>query len=279
MSSDNQFTALGPADVGFQTNSNSISIGANIAGNNAGVIGSSVGTGVQGIATKNVGHTNQQIGVQGLCYAKVVGYGVYGQSDWGGDGGTVCVGVFGTSGVGVYAQAQAPNWIPNQFPWPQTGEGVVGDGPTTGVHGRSAGSPNHKNFPVPGTGVAGEGGIGVYGLGSFEGVVGDGDTGVHGRGGPLGVGVIGEGGIGVHGLGTVAGSRGGVFESVGTAQLRIVPAPLGTLLPPTPGLPGDIFARIEKVNPLRPIYEPRLYLCIGPGYRQIQVGDIVQGGT
>jgi hypothetical protein len=39
MSSDNQFTALGPASLGLQTNSASINVGADIAGSEVGVRG------------------------------------------------------------------------------------------------------------------------------------------------------------------------------------------------------------------------------------------------
>lgn len=58
-SSDNQFTALGPAVIGFQTDSTNIDVGAQIAGNTVGVEGSGpvgvrgtgVSTGVQGVGT------------------------------------------------------------------------------------------------------------------------------------------------------------------------------------------------------------------------------------
>jgi hypothetical protein len=63
MSSDNQFTALGPAVVGFRTDGTTIDLGADIAGNSigvratcndntagVGVDGSSVAIGVHGSA-------------------------------------------------------------------------------------------------------------------------------------------------------------------------------------------------------------------------------------
>ncbi|HZZ24256.1 MAG TPA: hypothetical protein VFE60_17470 [Roseiarcus sp.] len=56
MSSDNQYTALGPATVGFQTNGANIDIGAQISGNTVGVRGTcqgAVGDGVQGNGTGN----------------------------------------------------------------------------------------------------------------------------------------------------------------------------------------------------------------------------------
>jgi hypothetical protein len=47
MSSDNQYTALGPAIVGFQTNSSSIVFGATISGTVCGVVGRASGNGRQ----------------------------------------------------------------------------------------------------------------------------------------------------------------------------------------------------------------------------------------
>ena len=56
MSSDNQFTALGPAIVGFQTDGANIDRGADITGNQVGVhgrCGGPVGNGVEGFGTGN----------------------------------------------------------------------------------------------------------------------------------------------------------------------------------------------------------------------------------
>ena len=81
MSSDNQYTALGPATVGFQTNGANIDIGAQISGNTVGVIGScqgAVGDGVQGNGTGN--------------FSGIAGWG-------GADSGTGVIG-FGTGGAG-----------------------------------------------------------------------------------------------------------------------------------------------------------------------------------
>jgi hypothetical protein len=49
MSSDNQFTALGPTEIGFQTNGTNIRMGASIAGNEIGVAGNfGTGFGIEG---------------------------------------------------------------------------------------------------------------------------------------------------------------------------------------------------------------------------------------
>lgn len=57
MSAENQFTALGPAAVGFQTHGANIDVGAEISGNTVGIRGSCqgpVGDGVQGQGTGNL---------------------------------------------------------------------------------------------------------------------------------------------------------------------------------------------------------------------------------
>src|SRR5947209_8478516 len=51
MSSDDQYTALGPAPIGFQTHGANIRIGADLAGNTIGVRGTGVdGPGIIGIS-------------------------------------------------------------------------------------------------------------------------------------------------------------------------------------------------------------------------------------
>jgi hypothetical protein len=81
MSSDNQFTALGPALIGFQTHGANIQDGANISGNNFGVIGTcgagfgELGAGVQGSTEANNG-----TGVVGMADTGSNAYGVWGLS-------------------------------------------------------------------------------------------------------------------------------------------------------------------------------------------------------
>src|SRR5689334_21133654 len=90
MSSDNQFTALGPAVVGFRTDDANIQIGAQISGNTVGIKGScqgSVGEGVQG--------TENFSGVAGLGGANS-GTGVIGFGGGAGTGGRVLAPVLPT---------------------------------------------------------------------------------------------------------------------------------------------------------------------------------------
>src|ERR1700687_5700235 len=114
MSSDNQFTALGPTIVGFQTDGANIDRGAEIAGNQIGVKGTCigpVGDGVQGHGSGN--------------FSGVAGFG-------GGNAGTGVIGVGGigpgefTGGPGVRGLgANAPNSGP---PGNNTAVGVYGQG-------------------------------------------------------------------------------------------------------------------------------------------------------
>jgi hypothetical protein len=73
MSSDNQYTALGPASVGFQTDSTDIDKGVQAQGNSVGVEGSGP-TGVRG--------SGSDVGVHGAG-----AFGVYGEGRPGGAGG------------------------------------------------------------------------------------------------------------------------------------------------------------------------------------------------
>ena len=67
MSSDNQFTALGPAAVGFQTNGANITIGADISGSQEGVRGRcDAGVGVSGAGGIGVKGEGDRIGVFGV---------------------------------------------------------------------------------------------------------------------------------------------------------------------------------------------------------------------
>jgi hypothetical protein len=95
MSSDDQFTALGPAAIGFQTDGTNITVGADITGNTVGVQGSGP-IGVNGVGSLPT-TTNPTIGVNGSSQS---GYGVHGFSDVG-------VGVNGSSknGVGVFGES------------------------------------------------------------------------------------------------------------------------------------------------------------------------------
>jgi hypothetical protein len=206
MSTDHQFTALGPAIIGFQTHGTRIDVGADIAGNEVGVKGACAGPG-------------DGDGVQGFgsgTFSGVAGFG-------GGNAGT---GVFGLgggkNGPGVRGIGAGG---PNTNPSPQAVGvyGQAGSGNADGVQGRGSGSfSGVAGFGDPtndlGTGIFGLGGgkngPGVRGIaggaqnrqsptGSRVGVYGNGATGVVGESlDPFGVGAQGWGLVGVVGRNT-----------------------------------------------------------------------------
>jgi hypothetical protein len=207
MSSDNQFTALGPAAVGFQTTSTNINEGAVIAGNSVGIVGScSKGNGVVGQSA-----SENDSGVWGNNTGG--GYGVGGSTNGGlaGPGGPkgIVAGVWGSnSGQGAGVRGTNSN-----------GDGVFGEG-KLGVHGQSSSAVD--------SGVLGEnsaGGIGISGLtlggqSQSAGVLGYSynaggvAVGVHGvsslneQNQQQGDGVLGVGKNGVHGISSSANDSG-----------------------------------------------------------------------
>jgi len=95
MSSDNQFTALGPAIIGFQTNSASIDRGAEIHGRDVGVAGHcDNGPGVSGESRNFIGVFGQSINHVGVRGASTTRAGVEGIS-------SAVQGVFGMGTPGV----------------------------------------------------------------------------------------------------------------------------------------------------------------------------------
>src|SRR5271163_4877672 len=125
MGSDNQWTALGPALVGFQTDSASIDRGAEISGNSLGILGRcSSGNGVHGQSDSATDsgvwgeNTGDGFGVSG---SSVTGEGVLGDGRngvHGRSGSATDSGVWGENtgdGSGVSGSSV-------------TGEGVLGDG-------------------------------------------------------------------------------------------------------------------------------------------------------
>lgn len=171
MSSDNQFTALGPSEVGFQTHGANINLGVEAAGNRIGVKGrcqGPVGDGVQGFGAGS--------------WSGVAGFG-------GGEKGTGVVGFGGQPG------GQGVRGIGNEGPnsAPPTPVGVYGQaGPgadgVQGVGSATTGAGAHGiSYDFNGNGVMGEAhngeqAYGVWGLsrsgyaGYFEGrvrIVGD----------------------------------------------------------------------------------------------------------
>src|SRR5262245_17845413 len=112
MSSDNQFTASGPATIGFQTNSASIDVGADVTGSQAGVRGhADKGIGVEGTSREDVEGNDQGVGVVGRGPSVGV-RGIGGRVPLSLTTGTGVDG-FSDSGVGVQGHSQQ-------------GDGVVG---------------------------------------------------------------------------------------------------------------------------------------------------------
>ena len=219
MSSDNQFTALGQAIIGFQTDSASIDVGADISGTQGGVRGRSQGPGdgdgVQGFgsgafsgvagfgANVNPGETagTGVFGLGGTVAETFTGSGAAGVRGIGGGGPntspSLAAGVYGQGGV------QSPGVV-----------GQAGTSPADGVQGFGTG-----NFSgVTGFGGAGAG-TGVFGAGG--GTAGQGVRGI-GAGGPNtapsnAVGAYGQAGPGADGVqgvgsGTSAGGVHGISQ-------------------------------------------------------------------
>jgi hypothetical protein len=237
MSSDNQFTALGPANIGFQANSASIDVGADITGNQRGITGrcaGAVGDGVQGFGSG--------------IFSGVAGFG--GNTPAGTEPGTGVIGIGGTSADPIPSGGPGIRGIggggPNNTDPLRRAVGVYGQGGPAGpgVVGQSG-----PEFPAPGVegfgtgnsfGMGGMGGVGpaplgdghgVFGLGggtTGNGVVGNGaasraitvsdnPVGVFGLGGPNADGVQGvgrgTGGAGVHGISQDADGNGIIGEA------------------------------------------------------------------
>jgi hypothetical protein len=129
MSSDNQFTALGPAIVGFQTDGANIDRGAEIAGKSVGILG----------------HCDGGNGVHGQS-GSATDSGVYGENTGGGTG------VAGlTNGENGPKGIVAGVWGVNQG----AGAGVRGTGGKTGVLGETSIGNGVHGTGGP-TGVLGE---------------------------------------------------------------------------------------------------------------------------
>src|SRR6266567_2882659 len=202
MSSDNQFTALGPAVIGFQTHGTNITVGADITGNQIGVQGSGP-IGVSGIGSRAT-TTNPSIGVSGSCddgigvhgFSKInsgvdgqsiSGAGVDGRSKTGigVDGNSESnTGGFGqsTSGIGVHGNSESNTGVFGQSP---SKIGVHGlSESNTGAFGQSTSGFAVHGFSESNTGVFGQStsGIAVHGH-SESGLAGrfDGDVQVTGN--------------------------------------------------------------------------------------------------
>jgi hypothetical protein len=140
MSSDTQFTALGPTSHGFQTSGTNILIGVYADGNHMGVHG----RGPIGVLGDGGG-----IGVQGNGAA----VGVFGEGALGVQGKGTSEGVHGEGLIGVLGRGET---------------GVSGNGTNgPGVVGRgSLGSPGVHGQSITGPGVLADGGTGVFASGT-----------------------------------------------------------------------------------------------------------------
>ena len=258
MSSDSQFTAHGPAIIGFQTNATRIDRGADIFGNEFGIRGASHnGAGVKGESTNDAG-------VEGKGETGIVGDGIRGPGVEGLGGNQPFTALLGAGVVGRGGRERDEDNKEQQL----HGPGVMGIG-----GGRSRELPVHSNSMArsvgvfgqgaeaetrvvdgtihgplaPGAGVVGQGGVssprkdqvapGVIGLagGAAEahgapntgvgvvadiGVLGFGAVGIMGEGRETGV--FGAGRDGVKGV--ASEGRGGLFESERSAQVQLIPA-------------------------------------------------------
>jgi hypothetical protein len=248
MSSDNQYTALGPAVVGFQTHGTNIQTGSQISGNQVGIVAScqgAVGDGVQGHGTGNfsgivgTGGGSAGTGVIGFG-GSGGGPGVRGIGDGGpntnptgtdgptgvyGQGGAGAPGVVGQAGSGsadgVRGFATGNFSGLAGFGGSNAGTGVFGAGstllnPTThvlltgpGVRGIGGGGPN--TVPLQSNGLINP--VGVYGQGGSN---GDGVRGVAGQG----TGFV-DSWAGVHGIGGAGGPPGASFAGLFDGAVEI----------------------------------------------------------
>lgn len=256
MSSDNQFTALGPAAIGFQTDAASIAQGVNVQGNSVGVYAESL---AQSPGTRN----------------SPGGTGVFGT----GDG----FGVYAASGDLVQSVAGDPSQLPN-FLDATNSIALVGAGLSTpGVIGISdnARPPLASEIPLDPFGVVG------ISLNS-PGVVGISDS-AH----PLSLptqdaaGVVGisQNSPGVRGYSS--GAQGGVFASENVAPINLVPA-INTALP-VQGQVGDMIVTLVGDDPTNSngTGDFNLWVCFVPGdgtdtiaqWVPVQFGTARAGGT
>lgn len=261
MSSDSQFTALGPAAIGFQTDGSNITRGADVAGTEMGVHGhSDGGPGVLGDSFSN------HPGVRG---ASGTGRGVEGVSNTG-------IGVFGTSDRGDGVQGISPQ---------QGNSGVAGihTGAGHGAYGQSVqGDGVFGTTPAAGmSGVAGlhqGNGNGVYGR-SARGFAGhfDGDVKVTGT-------VTTGGGDCAEDFDVAAGepvAAGTVMVTDGSGTLRVSDTAydnrvVGVVSGAGAYSAGMVLDRREPAGDRVPIaLLGKVYCMVDAGYSPIEAGDLL----
>jgi hypothetical protein len=278
--------------------------------------GNGVGAGVIGFSKRHLNDDPQEE-LSALDFEHAKNVGVFGK------------GISGVVGQGDTNGVNSAGLSDSQKPRIRAGAGVVGRGgaghdPAAGVVGFAGGSTGDPKgyeagvFGQGATGVMGRGenGIGVGGFGSElkPGVVGFGGPGKDQLGNDAqGTGVIGIGnnqnifppfdqaigtgvlGVGVNGvIGAGAGGRGGVFQSGGDAQVRLVPekvdevkerrifTPIAPTFPSLPksGLRGDLMSVIDHLG------QATLWFCVAQDavsgtarWAQVRLGDLFDGTT
>ncbi|MGO1072496.1 hypothetical protein [Lysobacter sp. CA199] len=294
MSSDNQFTALGPAAVGFQTNGSNIDRGAEIQGKTLGVRGEAdEGVGVLGVSNKSFGVSGESLLQHGVLGTSEEGVGVMGRS--GKKDGVRGFGEPGMLGLCVSKAKHMPNGVMG------LSEGSACAGVFGGHRSFDADNPLLENSlrkfgtsDAPGAGVCGKSldvGVGVMGHSRHgHGVSGVSDSEIIGYG-VMGrsfntVGVVGIAGddpgvslteppprAGVYGYGKEAvgvmasseSNRGGHFKSAKLAQIHLVPMKSPGKNDPNglvDGKSGDLLA-LENDDAAGGDVRCSLWFCVG----------------
>ncbi len=239
MSSDTQFTALGPTQIGFQTHGARIKIGADIEGTEAGVIGRcEPGAGIYGEGTTGIRGVGKRTGV----YAEGASVGVQGI----GIGASIDGQRFpGKTGVGVLGQSKDDVGVLGQSDFLDGVMGTTRFHKMAGVFGANTLTDELQEGTVefPERRASGYGVFGLCHLSHGAGVGGTND-GTDPR--------TGVGGPGVQGI-SVAG-YGGEFRG-GRAPIRLEPE--GESGPPASGS--------HQIGELYSDMTGGLYYCVGGG--------------
>ena len=225
MSTDSQFTATGPAAIGFQTQSlgvNTIGIGLDVSGVYTGV----KGTGTQGqVIPPTPGSAG--IGVQGN--GSGVGWGVAG---YGGDATkgttdadpTASAGVRGEGGQGPQAGGPGVFGLGGKG----GGVGVFGQGSAPALGSTEPGGPGVKGIGGGNPKKDNADGVQGFGVGAFTGVVGWGDPNANGSG------VVGFGGT----VNSATNAGGPGVRGIGAGAPNVMPPPLPDGFPNPVGVFG-----------------------------------------
>jgi hypothetical protein len=266
MSSDNQYTALGPAVIGFQTDGANIDVGADVAGksvgakgrcddgpgvvgesNSMGVLGTGGLRGVYGRGENRFNQPENTTGVLGEGYKEA--FGVTGLNFLSDERAAL------GNGAGVIGASNADSELDPSNPAKPLGAGVVG----LSLKALPQLIDTTEPLPLPDLKKAPDGdGTGVWGAS------GDG-TGVHGQS---------------------QSGRGGVFVSQQIAPLRLVPSFNPTPILPAIGDLGDLYV-VVLGSVANGTAEVSMHLCVSPGdgtagnaaqWAPFQLGLPVSGG-